>query len=79
MVKIVFTVMLMKKRGNLTILLPLALSAIFTLLDIFVMKIITRHFSTNPKFVVLSFLELYLLSALTMLFMKKEEVAVRKI
>jgi len=69
----------LKKRGNLTMLLPLVLSTLFTLLDIFVMRIITRHFSTNPKFVIVSFLELYMLSAVTMLFMKKEEVAIRKI
>lgn len=67
----------MDKKAGITILLPLILSVFFTLMDIFVMKLLSRHFSTNPKLVVFSFIELYLISAVTMVFLKKEQVAVR--
>ena len=52
--------------------IPLLFSAVFTLFDLFVAKVVTSQFITNPSLVILSFLELYLISAVTTLYIEKQ-------
>ncbi len=53
-------------------MMPFILSTAFTFIDIFLFRVISGFYFINPALVIMSFLELYLLSAVTSLFIKKE-------
>ncbi len=62
----------MNNSGSITVMLPFILSTVFTVVDIFLFRLVSGSFFINPVLTIISFLELYLLSAVTSLFIKKE-------
>ena len=62
----------MNNRGSMAVMIPFVLSTIFTIVDIFLFKLVSGQFVVNPLLTIISFLELYLLSAVTSLYIKKE-------
>ena len=66
------------KKHHFILSIPLILAFIFTLVDVFLVKFLTKHFIVNPQLVIMSYLELYTISTVTVLFIRKEQMLIHK-